>query len=155
MKKRLLPALLALAVVFAAVSGGLWYTRKNTLSFDVLSGYSGTFPPAQAGRTFGLLREGSYPGLSDEPVSREEAAPYYAWLRAMRSTSYLRLPLSPPPGDGGDGFSVADGCTPAYRTYWDGILMWFPSENGWYACLPMDKKALEDGLARFREIYDS
>ena len=156
MKKRLLLILLLVTVIYAAGSGGLWYVRENALSFDALSGYSGTFPPAQPNRTFQLVREGSYPGSSDTPVSREEAAPHYAWLRAMRSTSYLRLPLSPPPGDGGEAWTILEGCFPECRAYWTGTLMWFPLENDkWYAYLPTDKKALEDGLARFLEIYES
>lgn len=146
MKKKI--SLVVLAVVILSLAAGLWYARANTMAFDQLSRGGDSSPPAPPEKTFSFAREGDFPGMSDTPVTHEQAAPYRAWMSAMRSTNYLRLPRVFMAPSGGISFTVIEGCMPYCRAYWSGGFMWFPAENGWQPCLPLDKTALERELAK-------
>lgn len=85
-------------VVCALAVGVLHYWAAPT--FDHAFQCNGIGPPAKPGGSFKVLREGTYPGLSDAPVTFDEGRTYRELLAALRGQRYLRLPalLGPPHG---------------------------------------------------------
>ena len=99
--KKLLWPLCVIAVLLSAAAGGFalaYLTEEVTFDQIKSSGYG--FPDSPA-HTITILHEGDYPGLSDFPVTAEQAAPGRAALNALRGQRYTRaLPLLKP-GKGG------------------------------------------------------
>ena len=145
MKKKVISSLIILAVLAAA---GVCYYQLGQTSFDrAFQGYA-VLPPAEAEASIGLLVEGTYPGLSDTPITWEQARPSRQTLQALRNHRYLPLPPLASPPDGGIDISQADGCSPVYLAYWDGVLLWLPAANSerWRPFLPLPPHSLGEEL---------
>ena len=87
MKKKLSFCLVVLVLLAVGV---LHYWAAPT--FDHAFQCNGIGPPAKPGGSFQVLREGTYPGLSDAPVTFDEGRTYLELLAALRGRRYLRLP---------------------------------------------------------------
>ena len=87
MKKKLSFCLVVLVLLAVGV---LHYWAAPT--FDHAFQCNGIGPPAKPGGSFKVLREGTYPGLSDAPVTFDEGRTYRELLAALRGQRYLRLP---------------------------------------------------------------
>ena len=96
MKKKLSFRLVVLVLLAVGV---LHYWAAPT--FDHAFQCNGIGPPAKPGGSFKVLREGTYPGLIDAPVTFDEGRTYRELLAALRGQRYLRLPalLGPPRRD--------------------------------------------------------
>lgn len=137
--------LLILAVLAAAGTG---YCLMGQTTFDQsYQGYD-LEPPAAAAASFTVVREGSYPGLSDTPVSFEQGRPYRELLAALRAQKYLPLPSFPGAPDGGIAIYFMDGCTPSCIAYWDGSFLWLPGTqgSGWRRFLPLPPHLLGEKI---------
>lgn len=94
-----------------------------------------------------MLREGTYPGLSDAPVTFDEGRTYRELLAALPGAE-----VSPPPRpagapDGGTAFYTASGCTPECMAYWDGTFLWLASNSShWRRFLPLPPGRLGEKL---------
>ena len=117
MKKKLSFCLVVLVLLAVGV---LHYWAAPT--FDHAFQCNGIGPPAKPGGSFKVLREGTYPGLSDAPVTFDEGRTYRELLAALRGQRYLRLPALLGAPDGGTAFYTASGCTPECMAYWDGTF---------------------------------
>lgn len=147
MKKKLMLLLAVLFLAASACSGYALAYMTETLRYDQISG-KGYGPPARAERTISVLREGDYPGLSDVPVTAEEAAPGRAALKVLRGQRYTRaLPFLKPAED---GIAVREciGCSPWCIAYWDGACLWLPGEQEgkWLGYAPSDPEGLGEAL---------
>ena len=87
MKKKLSFRLVVLVLLAVGV---LHYWAAPT--FDHAFQCNGIGPPAKPGGSFKVLREGTYPGLIDAPVTFDEGRTYRELLAALRGQRYLRLP---------------------------------------------------------------
>ena len=96
MKKQLSFRLVVLVLLDVGV---LHYWAAPT--FDHAFQCNGIGPPAKPGGSFQVLREGTYPGLSDAPVTFDEGRTYRELLAALRGQRYLRLPALLGAPDGG------------------------------------------------------
>ncbi len=96
MKKKLW---IFLAAVFLLSSIGIGFAVGHwteAFSYDQIAGTFTAWPP-DAAHTISILHEGDYPGMSDFPVTAEEAAPGWAAMNALRGQKYTRaLPLRKP-----------------------------------------------------------
>ena len=104
MKKKLSFCLVVLVLLAVGV---LHYWAAPT--FDHAFQCNGIGPPAKPGGSFQVLREGTYPGLSDAPVTFDEGRTYRELLAALRGQRYLRLPALLGAPDGGTAFYTASG----------------------------------------------
>ena len=95
-----------------------------------------------------VLTVGDYPGMRDDPVTEEEAAPGHEALALLRSQSYLMVPLWPRPREGGIEIYNLSGCTPEPMAYWDGSLLWIPGKytGKWRAHIPLSDPSLGEKL---------
>ena len=87
MKKKLSFCLVVLVLLAVGV---LHYWAAPT--FDHAFQCNGIGPPAKPGGSFKVLREGTYPGLSDAPVTFDEGRTYRELLAALRGQRYLPSP---------------------------------------------------------------
>lgn len=124
MKKKLSFRLVVLVLL---VVGVLHYWAAPT--FDHAFQCNGIGPPAEPADSVSVLREGTYPGLSDTPVTFDEGRDYRKLLAALRGQRYLRLPSLLGAPDGGTAFYTASGCTPECMAYWDGTFLWLASNH--------------------------
>ena len=149
MKKRryVIPLLivLILAVLIAA-------DAALSLHQDFKNSPSRSLPgdPRAADR-IAVLTVGDYPGMRDDPVTEEEAAPGHEALALLRSQSYLMVPLWPDPPKGGILVERIDGCTPEPVAYWDGSLLWIPGKytGKGRAHIPLSDPSLGEKLDTF------
>lgn len=97
-----------------------------------------------------MLREGTYPGLIDAPVTFDEGRTYRELLAALRGQRYLRLPALLGAPDGGTAFYTASGCTPECMAYWDGTFLWLPASapGRWNRFLPLPPHSLGEQLEK-------
>lgn len=104
--------------------------------------------PARAGRSIGILHEGDCPGLSDVPVTAQQAAPGQAALNALRGQTYTRLLPLVRPAEGGVTLWEVSGCSPCCIAYWDGKHLWLPGERDgqWRGCRPSNPGKLDETL---------
>ena len=144
-RKKLIPALILWLVLFVAVAC-YWIFGQTTFD-QAFQGYAAE-APAGAAHSLGVSPPGSYPGLSSSPVSPEEAQSYQALLGALRSQKYLPLPALLDPPSGGISLSIVTGCSPSYIAYWDGTLLWIPTENSdsWRPYVPLSPAALDQSI---------
>lgn len=101
-----------------------------------------------------ILTVGDYPGMRDDPVTKEEAAPGHEALALLRSQSYLMIPLWPGPREGGIVIERMEGCTPEPMAYWDGSLLWIPGKytGKWRAHIPLSDPSLGEKLDTIRNL---
>lgn len=150
---------LTIAGVLAVFCLGLFlgYLTEE-LSYDQIVNYHAKIPavsvdlsagaPAHASRSIGILHEGDHPGMSDDPVTAEGAAPGRAALDALRGQKYTRLlPFSRPAADG-VALREVSGCSSWCIAYWDGKHLWLPGEKDgqWRGCLPSNPDKLDEIL---------
>ena len=146
--KKLLWPLCVIAILLSAATGGFalaYLTEEVTFDQIKSSGYG--FPDSPA-HTITILHEGDYPGLSDFPVTAEQAAPGRAALNALRGQRYTRaLPLLKP-GKGGIAGREISGCSASYLAYWDGKHLWVSGkeENQWQGYAPSNPDKLQETL---------
>ena len=89
--KKLLWPLCTLLVLLTAFGLGLTAAYlAEELTYDQIKN-SGCGIPEIAAHTITILHEGDYPGMSDFPVSAEQAAPGRAALNALRGQRYTRI----------------------------------------------------------------
>lgn len=146
--KKLLWPLCVIAILLSAAAGGfaLAYLTEE-VTFDQIKSSGCGFPNSPA-HTITILHEGDYPGLSDFPVTAEQAAPGRAALNALRGQRYTRaLPLLKP-GKGGIAVREISGCSASYLAYWDGKHLWTSGEgeNPWRGYAPSDPEKLQETL---------
>lgn len=146
--KKLLWPLCVIAVLLSAAVGGfaLAYLTEEQ-SYDQIKG-ADIAPPAQAARSIGILHEGDFPGMSDVPVTAQQAAPGRATLNALREQSYTRAFPFLRPDKGGIAVRDINGCTPWYIAYWDGNHLWLPgeAEGQWQGYIPSNPDKLGETL---------
>ncbi|MCI8869642.1 MAG: hypothetical protein HFF39_03700 [Lawsonibacter sp.] len=99
----------------------------------------GAEPPARPGQILSYAVSGTWPGLSDQPVSWEEGKTGRDFFRLLEGHTYASVFLLPPRA-GGVAASTTSGCSPRYTAYWDGLLLWLPVLRGerlaWQGYLP-------------------
>ena len=147
MKKKLWILCVIAILLLAGASGFTLAYMSEKFTYDQIAGLANE-PPAHAAHSVGVLHEGDFPGMSDTPVTAEEAAPGWATLRALRGQEYTRaFPLLKPTGNG-IAIREISGCTPFYIAYWDGKRLWLPDkEDGhWRGYVPSAPKALDEAL---------
>lgn len=138
----------ALAVLLAApILGFTLAYMSEEQSYDQIKGIA-IAPPAQAARSIGILHEGDFPGMSDVPVTAQQAAPGRATLNALREQNYTRAFPFLRPDKGGIAVRDINGCTPWYIAYWDGSHLWLPGEGEgqWQGYLPSNPSKLGETL---------
>lgn len=147
MKKALWVLLTAVVLTGSLGIGFCLAYQTETFSYDQIAGTDYTFP-ARAAHRISILLEGDFPGMSDEPVTAEGAAPGRTALNALRGQKYTRAFPFRKPQDGGTGISQVYGCTPEVVAYWDGKYLWVPQgvEGSWRGYLPSDPDKLEETL---------
>lgn len=133
-----------------------YFTQK--LTYDQIANYHAKIPtvyvdlgagtPAHAGRSITIFHEGDCPGLSDNPVTAEEAAPGRAALNALRGQTYTRPLPFVRPAAGGAALWETYGCSSSCVAYWDGKHLWLPGEKDgqWLGCLPSNPDKLSKTL---------
>lgn len=148
MKKRITIPLAIVGCLAISCLGLLLADITAKRSFDQLSRGYATAPPAREAQNIGVLIEGDYPGLSDEPVTAEGAAPGRAALDALRGQKYTRLLPFSRPAAGGVALREVSGCSSWCIAYWDGKHLWLPGEKDghWRGCSPSSPKELEEAL---------
>ena len=130
MKKKLSFCLVVLVLLAVGV---LHYWAAPT--FDHAFQCNGIGPPAKPGDSFKVLREGTYPGLSDAPVTFDEGQ------------NYRPFPSLPGAPDGGIAVYYLSSCTPECMAYWDGTFLWLASNSShWRRFLPLPPGRLGEKL---------
>lgn len=157
--KKLLWPLCVIAVLLSAA--GLGFTLAyltEELTYDQIADYDVEVPavhvdsdagtPAYAHRSIRILHKGDYPGMSDVPITAEEAAPGWATLNALRGETYTRLLPFVRPVKDGIALREVSGCSSWCVAYWDGKHLWLPGEkeDQWRGCLPSDPDRLDKTL---------
>ncbi len=146
--KKLLWSLCVIAVLLSAAAGGfaLAYLTEE-VTFDQIE-VSGCGIPDKAACTIRILHEGDYPGLSDFPVTAEQAAPGRAALNALRGQKYTRVLPFLKPGKGGIAVCETSGCSSSYIAYWDGKYLWASGEGEkpWRGYAPSSPDELREVL---------
>jgi hypothetical protein len=148
MKKKLWIPLIAAGLLAVFCLGFSLAYLTEELTFDQLDMSSGFGVPDKAAHTIGILHEGDYPGMSDFPVTSEEAAPGRAVLNALRGQKYTRILPLLKPDKGGISICETSDCSSSYIAYWDGKYLWTSGkeENQWQGYVPSSTKELEDAL---------
>lgn len=148
MKKRITIPLAIVGCLAISCLGLLLADITAKRSFDQLSRGYATAPPAREAQNIGVLIEGDYPGLSDEPVTAKEAQPGRKVMYALRQQRYSWIPPFFKPQDGGIAIGQTRGCSPEEIAYWDGKHLWLPGEKDghWRGCSPSSPKELEEAL---------
>ena len=158
MKKRLWVFLTVAGVLAVFCLGFFLGYLTQELTYDQIANYHAKIPavyvdlgagtPARAGRSIRILHEGDYPGMSDEPVTAEEAAPGRAVLIALRGQTYTRPLPFVRPAAGGVALREVSGCSSRCIAYWDGKHLWLPGEKDgqWQGCRPSNPDKLSETL---------
>ena len=146
--KKLLWILCVMVVLLSAAAGGvaLAYLTEE-LTYDQIE-QSGCGIPDKAAHTITILHEGDYPGMSDFPVTAEQAAPGRAVLNALRGQRYTRALPFRKPGANGIAVREVSGCSSSYVAYWDGKHLWTSGkeENQWQGYAPSNPDKLGETL---------
>ena len=148
MKKKLRIPLFAAACLLVFCLSFLLAGMTIPRSFGQLPRTHSITSPAQASESITLVYEGTYPGLSDTPVSAERAAPSRRVLYALNQQKYTwAFPLLQP-RDGGLSIYELIGCTPECVAYWDGRYLWLPKgyEGPWAGYAPTSPEELDQAL---------
>ncbi len=147
MKKRLWVLLAAVVLLGSAGIGFALAYQTETFSYDQIAG-TGYSPPARAAHHISVLQEGDFPGMSDFPVTAEQAAPGRAAMNALRGQKYTRALPFRKPRNGGITIRKFIGCTPETIAYWDGKYLWLPKngEESWHGYVPSDPDKLNEKL---------
>ena len=135
-------------VLAVLVIVGIGYYLMGQTTFDQsFQGYA-LEPPASPANRLSIMREGDYLGLSDTPVSFEQAQPGQKLLAALRAQKYLPLPSFPGAPDGGTAIYYTQGCTSLCMAYWDGRFLWLSGtqENEWRRFLPLSPHSLGEKI---------
>ena len=111
-------------------------------SYDQIKG-SNADPHPQSARFINIFYEGDFPGMSDFPITAEQAEPGKQALNALRGQTYTRLFPLIRPSKKGIGIREVSGCTPSYTAYWDGKHLWLPDEGRWRGYVPSSPGQLE------------
>ena len=140
-------------IPFLIIAALLLLCETSSLHQDFQQFNNDNVPHLAANRIY-VVREGDYPGMRDNPVTREEAAPGHEALALLRSQSYLMVPLWPDPPKGGILVERMDGCTPEPVAYWDGSLLWIPGKytGKWRAHIPLSDPSLGEKLDTIRNL---
>ena len=148
MKKKLWIPLIAAGFLAVFCLGFLLTDLTIKRSFDQLTRGYDSATPAREAQNIGVLIEGDYPGLSDEPVTAEEALPGRKAMYALRQQKYSWILPFLKPHNGGIAIGQARGCSPEEIAYWDGRYLWLPQGfgNSWTGYAPSSPKELEDAL---------
>ena len=112
MKKKAIFSLVILVLVMAA--GTLYCVMGQTTFDNAFQGYD-IEPPAIPTDSFTVVRQGTFPGFSDTPVTFDEGQ------------NYLPFPSLPGAPDGGIAVYYLSSCTPECMAYWDGTFLWLPA----------------------------
>lgn len=146
--KKLLWPLCTLLVLLTAFGLGLTAAYlAEELTYDQIKN-SGCGIPEIAVHTIGILHEGDYPGMSDFPVTAEQAAPGRAALNALRGQRYTRILPFQRPSTNGIAVREVSGCSSFYIAYWDGKHLWVSGkeENQWQGYAPSNPDKLQETL---------
>lgn len=146
--KKLLWPLCTLLVLLTAFGLGLTAAYlAEELTYDQIKN-SGCGIPEIAVHTITILHEGDYPGMSDFPVTAEQAAPGRAALNALRGQRYTRILPFQRPGTNGIAVREVSGCSSFYIAYWDGKHLWVSGkeENQWQGYAPSNPDKLQETL---------
>ena len=150
MKKKLW-ILCVIAVLLSAFGLGLTaayvtsdYSTEE-FSYDQIKG-SNADPHPQSARFINIFYEGDFPGMSDFPITAEQAEPGKKALNALRGQTYTRLFPLIRPSKKGIGIHEVSGCTPSYTAYWDGKHLWLPNEGRWRGYAPSSPDDIEQEL---------
>lgn len=144
MKKKIIFSLIILTLIFTI---GVCYYQFGQTTFDRAFQCYDIEPPAEPAVSFHVRREGTYPGLSDAPVTFDEGRDYRELLAALRGQAYLHIPSLLGAPDGGTAFYTAAGCTPECMAYWDGTFLWLASDSSRWRCfLPLPPGRLGEKL---------
>ena len=147
MKKKAIFSLVILVLVMAA---GTLYCLMGQTTFDnTFQGYD-IEPPAIPTDSFTVVRQGTFPGFSDTPVTFDEGQNYRELLTALRGQDYLPFPSLPGAPDGGIAIYYLSGCTPECMAYWDGTFLWLPASapGRWNRFLPLPPHSLGEQLEK-------
>ena len=149
--KKLLWSLCVIAVLLSAFGLGLAaayvtsdYSTEE-FSYDQIKG-SNIDPHPQSAHFINIFYEGDFPGMSDFPITAEQAEPGKKALGALRGQTYTRLFPLIRPGKKGIGLHEVSGCTPSYIAYWDGNHLWLPDEGRWRGYAPSNPDKLRETL---------
>ena len=147
MKKLLWPLCVFLVLLSAFGLGLTAAYLTEEFSYDQIKN-SGCRIPDMAAHTIGILHEGDYPGMSDFPVTAEQAAPGRAVLNALRAQRYTRALPFLKPGKNGIAVREVSGCSSFYIAYWDGKHLWVSGkeENQWQGYAPSNPDKLQETL---------
>lgn len=147
MKKLLWPLCVIAVLLFALGLGLTMAYLTQPLTYEQIKG-ADIGLPARSSCSIGILHEGDYPGMSDKPVTPEQAAPGRKVLNALRGQKYTRILPFSKPADGGVSVREINGCTPFYAAYWDGKHLWLPGkkEGQWRGYRPSDPEQLSQAL---------
>ena len=134
-------------IPFLILAAWLLVCEISSLHQDFQQFNNDKVPHLAASRIY-VVREGDYPGMRDDPVTREEAAKGEDALALLRSQSYLMVPLWSKPPKGGIVIERMEGCTPEPIAYWDGSLLWIPGKytGKWRAHIPLSDPTLGEKL---------
>lgn len=147
MKKLLWPLCVLLVLLTALGLGFTVAYLTEEFTYDQIKNSNYRIPD-KAAHTISILHEGDYPGMSDFPVTVEQAAPGRAVLNALRGQRYTRtLPFLKP---GKDGIAIREvsGCSSSYVAYWDGKYLWTSGkeEHQWQGYAPSNPDKLHETL---------
>jgi len=150
MKKLWIPlGIVACLAVFCA--GFLLAGMTSGRPFDDLPQGSDLAPPAQPADSITVLQEGTFPGLSDVPVTAEQAAPGRKVMYALREQKYTWILPFLRPRDGGISIYKLRSCTPECIAYWDGSHLWLYNrpKDLWQGYRPISPDKLDETLQSF------
>ena len=148
MKKKLrIPLILAGSLALFCL-GFLLAGMTIPRSFQSLPHKNCLTAPARPSESITIVHEGSYPGFSDTPVTREQAAPGRRVLNALNQQKYTWAFPFLRPRDGGLAIYEMWGCTPECIAYWDGRRLWLPKgfEGPWAGYAPTSPEELDQAL---------
>lgn len=105
--------------------------------------------PVRAAKSIAILKEGTFPGMSDTPVTTQETVPGRKAMYTLEQQKYTwALPFHKPREDGIALYELT-GCSPEYKAYWDGRYLWLPPEQynaPWRGYAPSSPAQLEESL---------
>jgi len=148
-KKRLMFSLIAVVLAVLCFAYVFFFLNNPTLRFGQIYSSHGSAvePPAQTENYLSIVKEGSYIGFSDVPVSEEQGQSYRELFAALQKQQYKKIPSFIFPASGGIAIETLSGCSPVILFYWDGFALWVHStQDGWMGYRPSSPAALEETL---------
>lgn len=153
MKKRLwisLCTLACLTIIFCL--GFLLAELTAKRSFDRLPQGSDLTPPVHAGSSITVFQTSDHPGLSNTPITAEQAKPGRKAINALRGQTYTRLLFSNPQS-GGIAIYQTVGCSSECFAYWDGTGLWLYNRHkdrwqGYRPAVPNELNETLESLAK-------